>query len=256
MLTAEQIQSNWEEFCSNIENYISSPRKEKLLEFYKKYEDRIMMMPAAHKKEYHNAFPGGYVDHVNRVVTCALNIEDVWANMGVDTTTYTMEELIFSAINHDLGKMGDEEHESYIPQTDKWRKEKLGEDYMFNNQIPFASVPDRGLFMLQSHGVQYTFNEMLAIQTHDGLYDEANKKYLHAFLPEQKPRTSLPYILHQADLMAARIEFEREWLPKFKNPVPTQKENFTLTKEAKKSTKDKALSQLESKGLKDLFDKL
>jgi len=256
MLTAEQIQSNWEEFCSNIENYISSPRKEKLLEFYKKYEDRIMMMPAAHKKEYHNAFPGGYVDHVNRVVTCALNIEDVWADMGVDTTTYTIEELIFSAINHDLGKMGDEEHESYIPQTDKWRKEKLGEDYMFNKQVPFASVPDRGLFMLQSHGVQYTFNEMLAIQTHDGLYDEANKKYLHAFMPEQKPRTSLPFILHQADLMAARIEFEREWLPKFKNPVPTQEENFTLKKETKKSTKDKALSQLESKGLKDLFDKL
>ena len=34
-----------------------------------------MMMPAAHKKEYHNAFPGGYVEHVNRVVRCALNIK-------------------------------------------------------------------------------------------------------------------------------------------------------------------------------------
>jgi hypothetical protein len=33
---------------------------------------------------------------------------------------------------------------------------------------------------------------------------------------EQKPRTALPFILHQADLMAARIEFEEEWLPKFK----------------------------------------
>jgi len=171
-------------------------------------------------------------------------------------STFTLEELVFSAINHDLGKMGNEEHESYIPQTDKWRKEKLGEDYMFNKQVPFASVPDRGLFMLQSHGVQYTFNEMLAIQTHDGLYDEGNKKYLFAFQPEQKPRTSLPFILHQADLMAARIEFEREWLPKFKNPVPPQEKNFTLNVESKKSTKDKALSQIESKGLKDLFDKL
>ena len=100
-------------------------------------------------------------------------------------SNFTIEELVFSAINHDLGKMGDEENESYIPQTDKWRKDKLGEDYMFNKQVPFASVPDRGLFMLQSHGVQYTFNEMLAIQTHDGLYDEANKKYLFAFMPEQ-----------------------------------------------------------------------
>jgi len=256
MLTAEQIQSNWDEFCENIETYISSPRREKLLEFYEKYEDRIMMMPAAHKKEYHNAFPGGYVEHVNRVVRCAIKQQGLWADEGADMSTFTEEELVFSAINHDLGKMGDEENESYIPQTDKWRREKLGEDYMFNKAVPFASVPDRGLFLLQSHGIRYSFNEMVAIQTHDGLYDEGNKKYLFAFQPEQKPRTSLPFILHQADLMAARIEFEREWLPKFKNPVPTQESNFTLQKEVKKSTKDKALSQLKNENLKNIFDKL
>lgn len=227
-LTAEQIQANWEAFCLNINEHISSPRKEKLLEFYKKYEDRITIMPAAHKKEYHNAFPGGYIEHVNRVVRCALKQYLLWQEEGADMSTFTKEELVFSAVNHDLGKMGDEENESYIPQTDKWRREKLGEDYMFNKQVPFSSVPDRGLFMLQSHGVQYTFNEMLAIQTHDGLYDEANKKYLFAFQPEQKPRTSLPYILHQADLMAARIEFEREWLPKFKNPVPPPEGKFYI----------------------------
>lgn len=254
-LTAEQIQANWGEFCENIETYISRPRREALIAFYDTYKERIMLMPAAHKKEYHNAFPGGYVEHVNRVVRCALKQAKLWEEEGADMSTFTEEELVFSAINHDLGKMGDEENESYIPQTDKWRRDKLGEDYMFNNQVPFASVPDRGLYLLQSHGVQYTFNEMLAIQTHDGLYDEANKKYLFAFQPEQKPRTSLPYILHQADLMAARIEFEREWFPRFKNSVPSQEDNFTL-KETKKSTKDKALSQLESKGLKDLFDKL
>ena len=54
-LTAEQIQSNWDELMNVIENNISSPRKEKLLEFYKQYEDRIILMPAAHKKEYHSA---------------------------------------------------------------------------------------------------------------------------------------------------------------------------------------------------------
>ena len=254
-LTAEQIQNNWNIFIGNINAHISSPRKEKLVEFYETYAERVMLMPAAHKKEYHNAFPGGYVEHVNRVVRCALKQAKLWESEGADMDTFTTEELVFAAINHDLGKMGDEEHESYIPQTDKWRKEKLGEDYMFNKAVPFASVPDRGLFLLQSHGIQYSFNEMVAIQTHDGLYDEGNKKYLFAFQPEQKPRTSLPFILHQADLMAARIEFEREWLPKFKNSVPPQEENFTL-KETKKSTKDKALSQLESKGLMDLFDKL
>jgi hypothetical protein len=156
--------------------------------------------------------------------------------------------------------MGDEEQESYIPQTDNWRREKLGEDYMFNTKVPFASVPDRGLFMLQSHGIPYTFNEMIAIQTHDGLYDDANKKYLMSYMPEQKPRTSLPFILHQADLMAARIEFEREWLHKLKGSVDTPKKSFTLESNkkafSKTATQTKALGSLKNEGLKNLLDNL
>ena len=255
-LTAEQIQNNWVEFLVNIETHISSPRKEKLIEFYKKYEERIMLMPAAHKKEYHNSFPGGYVEHVNRVVKAALSLSATWEGFGADMSTFTQEELVFSAINHDLGKMGDEENESYIPQTDQWRRDKLGEDYMFNTKVPFASVPDRGLYMLQSHGINYTFNEMLAIKTHDGLYDESNKKYLHTFMPEQKPRTCLPFILHQADLMAARIEFEKEWLPKLRgeNSVEEPKKQFTL--KSKSNTKSKALNTIKSEGLKNMLDNL
>jgi hypothetical protein len=256
-LTAEQIQQNWTDLEETITNYISEPRKSALLDFYDKFQERIMLMPAAHKKEYHNAFPGGYVDHVLRVVDCALKLNDIWVEMGVDNTTYTKEELVFSALNHDLGKMGDEENESYIPQTDQWRKDKLGEDYMFNTKVQFASVPDRGLFLLQSHGISYSFNEMIAIQTHDGLYDEGNKKYLMAFMPEQRPRTSLPYIVHQADLMAARIEFEKEWLPKFKNNVSTTDKNYTLTNKQpikKAPIKTKALGNIQSEGLKNVMD--
>ena len=256
-LTAEQIQGNWDTFTFNIETHITGDRKQALLDFYNKYQERVMLMPAAHKKEYHNSFPGGYVEHVNRVVRCALKQAKLWEEEGCDMSTFTTEELVFSAINHDLGKMGDENNESYIPQTDKWRREKLGEDYMFNKQVPFSSVPDRGLFMLQSHGVIYTFNEMLAIQTHDGLYDAANEKYLKAYMPEQKPRTSLPFILHQADLMAARIEFEREWLPKLNGSLEKQKENFTLNDKPKSTSKQqKALGSIKSEGLKNLLDNL
>ena len=262
-LTAKQIQDNWEKFEDNIETYITGDRKSKLLQFYEEYKERVILMPAAHKKEYHNAFPGGYVDHVNRVVRCALKQYKLWEEEGADVTTFTIEELVFSAINHDLGKMGDKENEAYIPQTDQWRKDKLGEDYMFNTKVPFASIPDRGLFMLQSHGIQYTFNEMLAIQTHDGLYDDANKKYLFSYMPEQKPRTSLPFILHQADLMAARIEFEREWLPKLrgeKDNLDGQKKNFKLgsntNTKSSSSPKSKALGSIKSEGLKNMLNNL
>ncbi len=256
-LTAEQIQSNWKKFNSNISKYITGDRKQKLLDFYKKYEERIILMPASHKKEYHSAFPGGYVDHVNRVVDASLKMYDVWKEFGMDISTFTIEELVFSAINHDLGKMGDAQNESYIPQTDQWRRDKLGEEYMHNKKIAFAAVPDRGLFLLQSHDIKYTFNEMLAIQTHDGLYDSANEKYLKSFMPETKPRTSLPFILHQADMMAARIEFEVEWLPKFsQNSVEKPNSHFTLSNNKKTPTKNKALGTIKSEGLKNMLDNL
>lgn len=260
-LTAEQIQENWEKLMNIISEEISGERKDKLIGFYTKYEDRLSLMPASYKKEYHNAFPGGYVEHVLRVIECALDINEVWNKHGADASTYTREELIFSALNHDLGKLGDENNDAYITQTDQWRRDKLGEDYTFNSALPFASVPDRGLFLLQSHGISYTFNEMITIQTHDGLYDEGNKKYLMSFMPEQKPRTSLPFIVHQADLMAARIEFEREWLPKFTQPkkdVPT-KDNFSISKgttSKKDSVRNKALGSVKSDSLKNLLDNL
>ena len=259
-LTAEQIQENWEEFLDNIKEHIQSPRKERLLAFYEKFGERISLMPASHKKEYHNAFIGGYVDHVNRVVRCALSLQDLWTAMGSDSSSYTTEELVFAALNHDLGKMGDQNHASYLPQTDMWRREKLGEEWMFNKDLAFASVPDRSLFLLQSNGIQYTFNEMVAIQTHDGLYDEANKKYLMGFLAESRPRTSLPYIIHQADMMAARIEFENDWLKDFKNSVTPGKGGSTLKSVDQKpkpaAAKSKALSSVKSAGLKSMLDNL
>ena len=137
--------------------------------------------------------------------------------------TYTEEELFVAALNHDLGKIGSLEHVSVVPSTDEWRKKNLGEMYTFNTNNEYMTVPDRSLFLLQQAGIQLTTNEWIAIKTHDGLYDQANEAYLKGFMPETKPRTSLPFILHQADLMAARIEFEREWLDTFGNEKPKTK---------------------------------
>jgi hypothetical protein len=254
MITPEQIKDNWDKFLSNIELYISEPRKQLLLEFYTKHEERFIMMPASHKSQYHNCFPGGYVDHVNRVVDASLKITGVWGALGA-IDTYTTEELVFSAINHDLGKFGDEQNAAYIEQTDQWRRDKLNETYMFNDRLEYMTVPDRGLLLLISNGIIPTKNEMIAIRTHDGLYDESNKAYLMGFTPETKPRTSLVYVLHQADLMAARIEFEKEWLPKLLGPkqeTPKKESNFKLNKN-NSAVKQKALKSMTNPALAELM---
>jgi hypothetical protein len=257
-LTAEQVGANWDTFLSNIEKYISSPRKEKLLTFYKQYEDRLILMPASLKVSYHNCFPGGYVDHINRVVDSALKIEKVWVEMGIEKN-WTTEELVFSALNHDLGKMGNKDEEAYIPQTDAWRKEKLNEQYTFNTKLSFMSVPDRSLYLLTEAGVSYSENEYLSIKLHDGVYDDSNKPYLMSFSPESRPRTSLIFIIHQADIVASRIEFEREWFPKFYSDKPAtiapSKSSFAKTtkKERTEEQLKKASSPALSKAVGNFF---
>ena len=249
-LSAEQIQSNWEKFIGYINTYITDPRREKLIAFYTKHEDEVAMMPASHKKAYHNAFPGGYVDHVNRVIEAALEFNKTWLMFGAEEN-YTVEELVFSALNHDLGKLGDEDNYAHIPSQDEWRKKNLGEMYKFNNALPFMSVPERSIKLLVDNDIKLTKNEWLAIRLHDVLYDPANEPYLKAFMPELKPRTSLIYIVHQADLMAALIEFEKEWLPKF-GKKEVKKKNFKV----KTNIKTKALGSIKSEGLKNMLDSL
>jgi hypothetical protein len=253
-LTAEQLQENWNKFLSNIETHISDPRKQAVLDFYKANEERFILMPAAHTTKFHNCFPGGYIEHVNRVVECALNQAQLWADMGCDMSTFTIEELVFAAINHDLGKVGDSKNDLYIPSQDDWRKRNLGELYTFNGEVGFMTIPDRSLFLLQEAGIRYNLNEMLAIRTHDGLYDDANKPYLISRIPESKPKSAIVYILHQADLMAAVIETQRgkEDAPKSKNFKMEKKTSSPVTHQQK--AKNKALSNVKSEGLKNVMD--
>jgi len=228
MLTPEQIQANLEKFYSNIETYISEPRTTKLLALYQGQEDNLAFSPASSRTAYHNAFPGGYVDHVNRVVECAIKTTELWEAMGA-TINFTTEELVFSAINHDLGKLGRDGKPAYIPNDSEWHVKNQGAVYKPNTELPFIPIQDASLFILQSEGISMTFNEWVAIKTHDGLYDDGNKAYLLSSQNESKLRCSLPLVLHQADEMAARIEWEMMWIDKVGTPVKKEVKASTPT---------------------------
>ena len=228
MLSAEQIQANLEKFYANIEEFISEPRTTKLLALYQGQEDNLAFAPASSRTAYHNAFPGGYVDHVNRVVECAIKTTQLWEAMGA-TINFTTEELVFSAINHDLGKLGRDGKPAYLPNDSEWHVKNQGAIYKPNTELPFIPIQDASLFILQAEGISMTFNEWVAIKTHDGLYDDGNKAYLLSSQNESKLRCSLPLVLHQADEMAARIEWEKMWINTVGTPVKKEVKASTPT---------------------------
>jgi hypothetical protein len=252
MLNEEQLLENWQQFLGYIEQYITGDRKQRLIDFYNKYEERFILLPASHKPQYHNCFPGGYIEHVNRVVSASLEIDVIWRKFDVKPT-YTTEEVVFSALNHDLGKFGTLEHEAVLPNPSEWHVKNRGEIYTFNTQMDYMTVPDRGLWLLSQIGVEVSKNEWLAIKLHDGLYDDANKSYLMSWSPETKLRTSLPFIIHQADLLAARVEFEREWLDKL-NTIPVDKPKPSTTSTYTKPKQPSLDSVAQNANLKDIMN--
>jgi hypothetical protein len=246
--TAEELQSNYEKLLSIIDTYIAAPRSEELKSFYNDHAERIMLMPAASVDHHHNTFAGGYVDHIIRVVNCALSLKKLWAEAG-SLINYTDEELVFAAINHDLGKIGTEEAEQYLLNDSEWHRKNLGKIYKHNPANPFMTVPDRGLFLLQQRGIKVSLNEYLGIKLHDGLYEDANTPYYISNARESKLRINLPILLHHADHMASRIEYEM-W------DKGVGCETKQLLKESRKSTAPTQLSETQKDDLMGVFNNL
>jgi hypothetical protein len=226
--TAEELQQNFTKLVSYIDKHVTGDRKEQLKKLYEDHAERIMLMPASGTEHYHNCFAGGYVDHVIRVIDGALSIKNIWSEFG-STINFTDEELVFAAINHDLGKIGSEESEMYIVNDSEWHRKNQGKIYKNNPANSFMTVPDRSLKLLADRGIRVSENEWFGIKLHDGMYDESNKHYYISYDVNSRLRTSLPYILHQADQMAARVEYEMWMSENTTTPKTKTKSNIETT---------------------------
>ncbi len=204
-LSAEQIQENWEELIAIINKYIGDDRKENLLKMYDYFKERMMFAPASGREHFHNPMPGGYVEHILHVISHSLEIKQLWANNGADIN-FTDEELVFAAMHHDFGKVGDLNHDYYIPNESEWHRKNQGKIYSHNPSLQYMKVPDRALWLLQHFGIKVTDKEYIGIKLTDGLFDEANKSYLMTYNPDFALQSNMPHILHQADMMATYIE--------------------------------------------------
>jgi hypothetical protein len=208
-LTAEQIQENWNKLIQLIKDTFSEDypdnRREKLLKMYHHFEDRMTVAPASGKEHYHNAFVGGYVEHVLHVTDCSVQIKELWVKNRA-TINFTDEELIFAAMHHDLGKVGDLDKDYYVPQDSEWHRKNRGEIFTHNGELSYMTVTDRAIFLLGHFQIPMSENEYIGLRLTDGLYEEANKNYYISWNPDWGLKSNIAYVLHQADSMATHIE--------------------------------------------------
>tara|TARA_B100001094_G_scaffold281656_1_gene293222 strand:+ start:2204 stop:2983 length:780 start_codon:yes stop_codon:yes gene_type:complete len=252
-LTEQQLIDNYQRLRDMVNDTFEGDRLEKLNKMYDFFEERIIVAPASGKPNYHYAFAGGYVLHVLHLVDTAKKLMKVYESIGA-VIDFTEDELIFCGLHHDLGKVGDTEHEYYLVQEDDWRRKKLNEWFTQNPEMQFMSVTDRALYLLQHFDVKVSQLEWLSIKVSDGMYDEANVQYLKTYKPENSFHSSLPYLIHWADHMATRAEYT-EW--KYGELKETKKVNKKISN-IKKAVKTEVDTKVLSSGdnAKDLFDEL
>lgn len=208
---AQQLLDNYNEFRSIVNKaFESNPeRLQKLNEMYDHFEERMVYTPASSTAHFHNAFPGGYIDHVIRVTKNAMKILKLQTELGINTSNISRESLIFCALHHDLGKLGTVNEDLYILNDSEWHVKNQGKNYKYNPNIHWMDLNTRTFYLLNQFGIKCSEEEWIGIKLTDGMYDDDNKKYYVKFEDDHVLKTALPHILHQADINAARFEYER-----------------------------------------------
>lgn len=190
-LTPDEIEENFLTFRSLCEKL--GDRSEAALNMVDSLGERLAVCPASAKAGYHNAFAGGLCEHSLRVYSNARKLSKTFEWVA------PKDSLIIGCLFHDLGKVGNHEIDYYVLQTDSWRRDKLGEEYTYNKDIPYMTVPDRGVWLCQHFGLKLTHDEYLAILLNDGQYAEENAPY-------KLKEPMLADIVHIADVVATKQE--------------------------------------------------
>ena len=151
--------------------------------------------------------------------------------------------MIFAALHHDLGKIGDLSEDYYVHNDSDWHRKNQGLIYKHNGKPHYMTVTDRAIWLLQHFNVKMTENEYLGLRLTDGMYEEANKSYYVSYQKERQLKSNIAYILHQADMMASKIEND-QW-KRGDHDIKVDK----VKEEKKKTEQSKAANQ----AFKELF---
>ena len=251
-ISAEQIKENWSELQKTIDENFEGERLEKIKALHEHFQERMTLAPASGRAWYHNAFPGGYVAHVLNIIQWSLSYYELFKAQGMYVDDISKESVVFAAMFHDLGKIGNMEDDYYSPNKDEWRAKKLQEYYNHNPAIHYMTVTDRAIWILNQFGIKMTINEVLGIKLADGMYDDGNIQYLKSYAPEKKLKSNMPLIIHQADMATTRIEYELN--------MKLEREEEQKTRQSVEKIKDAVTTEEVTKQLseksKDLFEEL
>jgi len=166
-MSDKEIIENFEKFRKILLRV--SDRKDALEKFLDKYGDRIATAPGHDRNNRHAAAPGGLVQRALNTLSAARDLSKLPAFSEKEISA---ESIIIVSLLHDIGRIGDDAGDYYLPQTSSWHIER-GNLYTYNPDIKRMTHPHRGLYLLQAEGIQLTQDEWMAIVSQSNAYEES-----------------------------------------------------------------------------------
>jgi len=157
-----------EKIVANTKKYFETATKlgfmnEELMKFL---GESFIKAPASSMSEYHNAFEGGLIDHLLRVASYAVKIN----NALPDDEKVDQNSLLKVCLLHQIGKAN-----LYVECTSEWHRKNQGKMYDFNQNITSMRVGERSVYYALSHGISLTEEEYTAIIFFDKMDDKMSE---------------------------------------------------------------------------------
>jgi len=164
----DDLQNNWdcfEKLCGRLcDHHVN--------ELLDKLGERLVMCPGSPRDDQYGCYPGGLVEHALETTAMMRSLVEAYS---VDIPTASILRV---GLLHEIGKVGNLSQAYFVDQVSDWHREKLGQLYKYNEEIPKMSVSHRTLFLLQHFGITLTSDEWLAIQLASGSHFEENRFYV------------------------------------------------------------------------------
>jgi len=201
-LSLEQSLAEYSKFVSWIDKYIPEKRASALKYYFGEIELSLTSSPYSIIKDQVGAFAGGYIVTINKLVESALILDKLWDKFSTEKY-YTIEELVFSAVVCEIGKLGTSDEPFFLQNDNDWEIKNRGILYKYNPIYTNLKYCDKALFILQQKGFEISENEYLAIKLYNSLMDQENNFY---FRRDVEIKSNLHFILNQAHQIVTKAK--------------------------------------------------
>ena len=153
----EIIKKNWATF-KTILNRLDDDNINGMLD---KIGERICLAPANPNNKRYGCYPGGIVVTSTKLAKAMQALNEFHGNPVDIKSVYKIGLL------HDIGRIGTLSDDWLLPQDSDWHREKLGNEFKVNFDLPKMTHLQRTMFLLNQFQVKLTEEEFAALVSLD-----------------------------------------------------------------------------------------